>query len=157
MIEKVSGAVALNWSPTPYLGIAPSRLPDRSLLCLPLLELLQPATASAASPAAPKSACLLDSVVFVNGAFMETPLSERTVCGAWVFGFRRGGGELALDRAQHHAGDEVLLDEGVEGQDRDDGEHDGHRLDIGRDLKRGIAGRALVHAARAGGARYQVA
>src|SRR5215813_7399937 len=105
MTEKVSGSVALNWSPTAYLSMAPAFLP--STLSLPLSLSPQPARARAAAP--PAAARSWRRVI----CCMRTP--------SW------GRGEVpasTLDRAEHDAGDEVPLDERIDEQDRQHGQDD---------------------------------
>src|SRR6266545_3128092 len=115
MIEKVSGSVALNWSPTPNFPIAPARLASRSCFFSDSSPPPQPVSARVVAPAAAASTWRLESW------FMKDSFS-------WG-----AGAALPLHGAEHHAGHEVALDERVDEHDWQDGQHDRHRLDVGVD------------------------
>src|SRR4051812_20179817 len=130
MMENDTGWVALNWSPTLYFSIAPTRLPSRLLSDFESLSSLpQPASDRAAMPAAPAvpaSICRL------------LKLDTMGLLPGWFNG-ASAGGCLALDGAERDAGDEVTLNERIDEHDRQHRQHDRHGLDVGRDLQRAFA------------------
>src|SRR5258708_15307494 len=131
-----SAVVALNWSPTPNVPIAPARFPERFRLLFEPPPLLQPASARPAAPAA-MSASRRDIL------YMSSPSNWLTVSSP-----------LPLDRTERDPGDEVPLDEGVDQHDGQDDQHDGHRLDVGGGLRE-VTG-AGARGGRAGGAGDEV-
>src|SRR5690606_16420244 len=108
-----SGSVALNWSPTPYFSIAPTRCFDRSWL--------------SEEPSSPQTARPKTSTPAAATATRRSDLRSMELPPMRRFGGDKcanGGPLLPLDGAEHDAADEVALDEGVDGQDRKHGQHD---------------------------------
>src|ERR1041385_4039742 len=104
--------------------MAPALFAERSGPAFFAPPLLQPASQSVAAPAA-ASASRRDIL------YMATPSLLNSSVG-W----------LPLDRAERDAGHEVPLDEGVDHHDRQDDQHDRHRLDVGGGLCQGAVGGA---------------